>query len=95
MVNNEPLFQLPKHSILIFRLIEREGSQTQKDLAEKLNLSLRSLRYTLRRMELRGVISKKANLKDMRSLFYVIDEAVMSMGIDRFLIEEGLIEISS
>ena len=80
---NQPI-QLPKHSVAIFRLIETEGPQTQKDLQVKLPyLSLRSLRYTLRRMELRGAISKKANLADMRSLFYVVDQMILNIGVDR------------
>ena len=85
----EPLFKLPKNALTIMRYIQREGPKTQKDLFEELNLTLRSLRYALRRMELRGVISKKANLVDMRSLFYTIDGSITD--VETFFQEEGLI----
>ncbi len=90
MFKTEPLFKLPKNAIEIMKLIEMQGPKTQKQLYEELNLSLRALRYALRRMELRGVISKKANLSDMRSLFYTINENITDL--HAFFQEEGLIE---
>ncbi len=73
------------------RYINSQGPKTQKELKIDLNLSLRALRYALRRMELRGVINKRANLSDMRSLYYVIDPTIGN--IETFFQEEGLVAI--
>lgn len=87
----EPLFKLPANAMTIMRYIENQGPKTQKELKTDLNLSLRALRYALRRMELRGVIIKRANLSDMRSLYYVIDPTIGN--IETFFQEEGLVAI--
>lgn len=87
----EPLFKLPTNAMTIMRYIESQGPKTQKELKIDLNLSLRALRYALRRMELRGVIRKRANLSDMRSLYYVIDPTIGN--IETFFQEEGLVAI--
>lgn len=87
----EQLFRLPKNAITIMRYIDSQGPKTQKELKFDLDLSLRALRYALRRMELRGVINKRANLSDMRSLFYTINPTIGN--IETFFQEEGLVAI--
>ena len=87
----EPLFKLPKNAMTIMRYIDVHGPKTQKELGIDLNLSLRALRYALRRMEMRGVINKRANLSDMRSLYYVTNPTIGN--IEAFFQEEGLVTI--
>ena len=65
--------KLPKNAIRLIRIIYLEGPKTQKQLAHELTLTLRALRYALDRLEKKGFLVKKANLSDMRSLFYVLN----------------------
>lgn len=90
MYRSEPMFKLPKNALMIMSYIENQGPATQKTLYSELNLSLRALRYALRRMELRGVIFKKANLTDMRSLYYTLSDSITD--VSAFVKEEGLAE---
>ena len=83
------MFKLPKNALMIMSYLEKQGPKTQKQMYDELNLSLRALRYALRRAELSGVIKKKANLSDMRSLFYTLE---IGLSVDAFCQEQGLAE---
>lgn len=64
--------KLPTNAVHLIRFIHQEGPKTQKQLSHELTLTLRALRYALDRLEKRGFLVKRANLSDMRSLYYVL-----------------------
>ena len=90
--DSQPLFKLPVNAITIMTLIDRDGPQTQTQLFNTLDFTHRVLRYTLRRMEMRGVIRKQANFFDMRSPHYIINPDVVGYDLQQFFQEEGLTE---
>lgn len=64
--------RLPEKALPLLRHLEAQGPRTQRELIEALNLPTRTVRYSIRRLMERGLITKVPNLKDMRSVFYHI-----------------------
>lgn len=68
--------RLPESSYVLLRYLQDQGRKTQKQLIEELGLPTRKLRYAIRRLLERGLIKKVPNLKDMRSIYYLISPEV-------------------
>ena len=68
--------RLPESSIPLLRYLQSQGRRTQRELIEELGLPTRTVRYSIRRLLERGLIRKIPNLKDMRSVFYLISPEV-------------------
>ncbi|MCY3414091.1 MAG: MarR family transcriptional regulator [Candidatus Heimdallarchaeota archaeon] len=71
--------KLPEAAIPLLRYLEANGKKTQRELIQNLNLPTRTVRYSIRRLLERGLIKKVPNLKDMRSVFYLIDSSVLDV----------------
>jgi DNA-binding MarR family transcriptional regulator len=85
--------KLPVKAIPLLRYLEANGPKTQKELIETLNLPVRTVRYSIRRLLERGLIRKVPNLKDMRSVFYHISPEVVD--IETIIAEEERIAQNS
>ncbi|MHA1303106.1 MAG: hypothetical protein ACTSQE_06140 [Candidatus Heimdallarchaeaceae archaeon] len=60
--------RLPKGSLEVIELLEKEGALTQKAIIDKLKqMKPRSVRYTVRQLIDRSILSEIANFDDMRS----------------------------
>lgn len=60
--------RLPKGSREVIQLLEKEGALTQKAIIDKLkDMKPRSVRYTVRQLIERSILSEIANFSDMRS----------------------------
>jgi len=60
--------RLPKGSREVIQLLEKEGALTQKAIIDKLkDMKPRSVRYTVRQLIDRSILSEIANFSDMRS----------------------------
>ncbi len=68
--------RLPEKAIPLLRYLEQHGPKTQKEVINALNLPIRTVRYSIRRLLERGLIRKVPNLRDMRSVFYHISPTV-------------------
>ncbi|MCY3414084.1 MAG: helix-turn-helix transcriptional regulator [Candidatus Heimdallarchaeota archaeon] len=65
-------YKLPENAKELLRYIDAHGPRTQKQLYRELDLTLRALRYSLEKLERVGLLVKRPNLIDMRSLYYVL-----------------------
>lgn len=70
-------YKLPNGAMVIVRHLEAQGKRTQRELIHELALPIRTVRYSIRRLLERGIVRKYPNLKDMRSVFYVVDADVL------------------
>ena len=60
--------RLPKGSLEVIELLEKEGALTQKAIIEKIDEKKpRAVRYTVRQLIERSILSVMANFEDMRS----------------------------
>ncbi len=60
--------KLPKGSLEVIKLLEKEGALTQKAIIERLKqMKPRSVRYTVRQLLDKSILSEIANFNDMRS----------------------------
>lgn len=66
---NTETIRLPTNAYVILDYLRENGPKTQKALDNELSFSLRALRYALERLERGGLVEKRANLVDMRSLY--------------------------
>lgn len=78
--------KLPDAAVPLLRYLEANGKKTQRELISNLNLPTRTVRYSIRRLLERGLIKKVPNLKDMRSVFYLIDSSVLD--VEQIIAEE-------
>ncbi|MHA2252084.1 MAG: winged helix-turn-helix transcriptional regulator, partial [Candidatus Kariarchaeaceae archaeon] len=67
---------LPESAYHLLTYLRDKGATTQRELIEELDLPLRTIRYSLRRLKERGYIISKANLDDMRSIKYAINPEI-------------------
>lgn len=86
MLKENSQIRLPIKAIPLLRYLEEHGPKTQKELIEILNLPVRTVRYSIRRLLERGLIRKVPNLKDMRSVFYHIAPEVID--VEGIIVEE-------
>ena len=84
--------RLPEKAIPLLRFLEEQGPKTQKEVIQALNLPIRTVRYSIRRLLERGLIRKVPNLRDMRSVFYHIDPSVVDV---EAIIEEEIRVVSN
>jgi NAD+ kinase len=66
----EELLNMPPSAKLILKILEYEGSMSQKDLAAKTLLPERTIRLSLGHLVSRGYVKKKTSLRDARHRIY-------------------------
>ena len=79
--------RLPESAIPLLRYLQAQGRKTQRELIEELGLPTRTVRYSIRRLLERGLIRKIPNLRDMRSVFYLISPEVADV---KLIIEQEM-----
>lgn len=67
--------ELPPSAKLVYKSLEWEGKQTQKQLAEETMLSPRTVRYALNELEEVGAVEEELYIPDARQNVYVLREA--------------------
>lgn len=72
--------KLPEAAIPMLQFLQDNGEQTQRDIIEKLGLQVRTVRYSIRRLLERELITKRANLSDMRSVYYMLNPQIRNLG---------------
>ena len=70
----EELFAMPPSSKLLLKILEYEGSMTQKELAIKTLLPDRTVRLALRHLMEKGYIKRKVSIRDARQKIYEISK---------------------
>ena len=58
----------------LLTVLEHKGRLTQKELISEVDLPSRTIRYALKRLIEMGLIIRRNNLQDMRSVYYFIAE---------------------
>lgn len=68
----EDLLNMPPSSKLLLKMLQYEGSLTQKELSEKTLLPDRTVRLALRHLLEKGYVKKRVSLRDTRQRIYEI-----------------------
>ena len=68
----EELLAMPPSSKLLLKILEYEGSMTQKELASKTLLPARTVRLALKHLMNKGYIKRKVSIRDARQKIYEI-----------------------
>ncbi len=55
-------------------VLENKNPLTQKELIKRADLPARTVRYALKRLIELGIIIRRSNLQDMRSVYYFLAE---------------------
>ncbi|MFB6149342.1 MAG: helix-turn-helix transcriptional regulator [Halobacteriales archaeon] len=71
-MTDEALSDLPPSAKLVYKVLEYNGSMTQKAIVEESMLSARTVRYALERLEDIGVVSEDVYFADARQNLYEI-----------------------
>ncbi|HJK96338.1 MAG TPA: winged helix-turn-helix domain-containing protein [Polyangiaceae bacterium LLY-WYZ-14_1] len=66
----ETLEDLPPSAKLVFKVLEYNGSLTQKGIVEESMLSARTVRYALERLENIGIVDEDVYFADARQNLY-------------------------
>ncbi|WP_251327987.1 winged helix-turn-helix domain-containing protein [Haloplanus pelagicus] len=74
----EGLDDLPPSAKLVFKVLEYNGSLTQKGIVEESMLSARTVRYALERLEDIGVVDEDVYFADARQNLYQLNEAALA-----------------
>ncbi|MFB6196065.1 MAG: MarR family transcriptional regulator [Haloplanus sp.] len=74
----EGLDDLPPSAKLVFKVLEYNGSLTQKGIVEESMLSARTVRYALERLEDLGVVDEDVYFADARQNLYQLNEAAVA-----------------
>lgn len=69
------LADLPPSAKLVHLVLERESPLTQGELVEQTQLSARTVRSALRKLEGRDLVDEGVCLKDARKRLYSVDES--------------------
>jgi predicted transcriptional regulator len=78
--DEETLDDLPPSAKLVFKVLEYNGSLTQKGIVEESMLSARTVRYALERLENIGVVDEDVYFADARqNLYQLTDDGVEGM----------------
>ena len=72
--DEETLDDLPPSAKLVFKVLEYNGSLTQKGIVEESMLSARTVRYALERLENIGVVDEDVYFADARQNLYQLTE---------------------
>ncbi len=67
---HESLDDLPPSAKLVFKVLEYNGTLTQKGIVEESMLSARTVRYALERLERIGVVDEDVYFADARQNIY-------------------------
>jgi predicted transcriptional regulator len=68
--DQESLDDLPPSAKLVFKVLEYNGTLTQKGIVEESMLSARTVRYALERLETIGVVDEDVYFADARQNIY-------------------------
>ena len=68
--NEECLDDLPPSAKLVFKVLEYNGSLTQKGIVQESMLSARTVRYALERLEDIGIVDEDVYFADARQNLY-------------------------
>jgi predicted transcriptional regulator len=74
----EGLDDLPPSAKLVFKVLEYNGSLTQKGIVEESMLSARTVRYALERLEDIGVVDEDVYFADARQNLYQLNETALA-----------------
>lgn len=70
MTSKESLEELPPSAKLVYKVLEYNGSLTQKQIVEESMLSARTVRYALERLEDIGTVNEEVYFADARQNLY-------------------------
>ena len=70
--DEETLVDLPPSAKLVFKVLEYNGTLTQKGIVEESMLSARTVRYALERLQEAGAIDEDVYFADARQNLYEI-----------------------
>ena len=70
----EDLFNMPPSSKLLLKILEYEGSMTQKELASKTLLPDRTIRLAMSHLLEKGYVKRKISIRDSRQKIYEISK---------------------
>ncbi len=73
MTDEEDLSDLPPSAKLVFKVLEYNGGQTQKEIVQESMLSARTVRYALERLEEIDAVTEDVYFADARQSIYEID----------------------
>jgi len=76
--DEEGLDDLPPSAKLVFKVLEYNGSLTQKGIVEESMLSARTVRYALERLEDIGVVDEDVYFADARQNLYQLNESALA-----------------
>jgi len=68
----EELLSMPPSSKLLLKILEYEGSMTQKELASKTLLPDRTVRLSMKHLMGKGYVKRKVSMQDARQKIYEI-----------------------
>jgi len=80
--DEEGLDDLPPSAKLVFKVLEYNGSLTQKGIVKESMLSARTVRYALERLEDIGVVDEDVYFADARQNLYQLNETVLAEECD-------------
>lgn len=66
----EELSDLPPSAKLVYKILEYNGVLTQKEIIEETQLSARTVRYALTRLEAAGIVEEDIYFADARQNIY-------------------------
>ena len=78
-IDEEELADLPPSAKLVYKVLEYNGSLTQKGIVEESMLSARTVRYALERLDEIGVVTEDVYFADARQNLYELDEEVVEL----------------
>ena len=70
----EDLFNMPPSSKLLLKILEYEGSMTQKELVSKSHLPDRTVRMAMSHLLEKGYVKRKVSIRDSRQKIYEISK---------------------
>lgn len=73
---------LPEASLQIMEHLRTVGSKTQREIIDDLNLPIRTVRYSIRRLLEKSYIVKQPNLHDMRSVYYAVSPNINNVDFE-------------
>lgn len=82
-VRKQRIDELPPSAKLVFKVLEYQGSLTQKGIVEESMLSARTVRYALDRLEEVGVVSEEIYIGDARQSLYELTVDAGPQGRDQ------------
>ena len=74
----EELFSMPPSSKLLLKILEYEGSMSQKELVKKTMLPDRTVRLAMSHLLEKGYVKKKVSIRDSRQKIYEISKLINS-----------------